>query len=214
MPERLRQRARDIRRMLGRSPMQKVIHGIEENGYDLASMDALEVYGEDGAFHTKDYASKVRSLEIWEVDESHESTLKRNFPDAVVRIVNSYARIKLALAGDFDLVVVDNPMAKHGDHFEHFDLFPDIFRVIRPGGVLVLNVILGVTVRQQRRFPYLLDADHVAARSAFYGGTKPFLFERQFQFHYTELAKQQDREVLWSFSVQRHFVHYLVLGLD
>jgi hypothetical protein len=111
--DRLRQSARDVRRMLGMSPMQEVLRGLEERGCALSSMDALEVYGASGGLHTRDYAHRVKSLEVWEIDPKHEASLRRNLPNATVHIVDSYDRVKSA-DRRFDLVVVDNPMARHG----------------------------------------------------------------------------------------------------
>ena len=209
----LRQSARDARRVLRLSPLQKVLRLLRQRGYALDSMDALEVYGEAGAFHLKDYARRVNSLEIWEVDPRHEASLHRNFPRATIRIVDSYERVKTA-PDRFDLVVVDNPMSRHGSHFEHFDLFPHVFRLVREGGVLIVDVIPRATPKALKRFPYLLDEDHLAARRSFYGTDRPdHLLEADLVTHYSELARAVGRQVAWSFLVQRHFVHYLVLGL-
>jgi hypothetical protein len=53
------------RRELGVSPMRRLLRQIAAHDVKLSHRDALEVFGHTGEFHTLDYASRVRSLEIW-----------------------------------------------------------------------------------------------------------------------------------------------------
>lgn len=151
-PRGLLGRIRDALKFGGRlhqKPMHKVLKQMKRRGIDLSTLHALEVFGYTGELHTIYYAPYVSSLEIWEIDPRYEERLKRNLPRAKVRIVDSYEEIKLT-PDRYDLVVVDNPMQNHGNHSEHFDLFPHIYRVCLSPTIVVLNTI-----------PKIDDADQV-----------------------------------------------------
>ena len=90
LSRRLRTSARALRRTLGLSPMQAVIREISRRGVNVRQARALECFAFDGHMHTIDYARKVRTLEVWEINRVHEPGLRQTFPQATVRIVDSY----------------------------------------------------------------------------------------------------------------------------
>ena len=49
---------RNIRRGLGMSPTQMVFNEMKKRGVNVKSLNALEVFGGSGDYHTKDYAKK------------------------------------------------------------------------------------------------------------------------------------------------------------
>jgi hypothetical protein len=193
--------------------MQRVFRGLEQRGIVPNTVSALEVFGMTGKYHTLDYAERVKSLEVWEIDPELEDALHRNLPGANVLIVDSYAYAQIC-KDRFGMIVVDNPLSMHGSHCEHFDLFPHIFRLAEPGGLLVVNVIPRSTQRASKRFPYLFDETQLAARSAFYTTDTPEdIAEAEIVLTYHRLARDVGREIEWSFWIRRHFMYYLVLGL-
>src|SRR6185312_590191 len=133
-----------------KSPIENVMSQIGLRGCSLTAMDALEVFGRDGRWHTKQYAHLVKSLEVWELQEKYLPQLQENLPGARFRIVDSYKEIQKTKK-KFGLVVVDNSMGIFVDdpydgepptrYCEHFDLFPDIFRVLTDRAVVIVNVI-------------------------------------------------------------------------
>jgi len=152
--------------------MQGVLREVERRGVDLSSSEVLEVFGGVGTNHLSDYASTVQSLEIWERQEEFCRELRRKFPFATVKSVDSYRE-----AGEtdhrFDLIVVDNPQSMHGEHCEHFSLFPQIFRCANPKVVLILNVFPSIDDFTRRRWPEMFNPEQLDRRADFYGVSTP-----------------------------------------
>lgn len=212
----LRDLLRSARRRLGLSPMQRILRELTRRNIDLKNLQAIELFGGMGKFHTLDYAHRVGSMEIWEIDPRLEAPLRHNLPSAKIRITDTYAELKNA-SKRYDLIVCDNPMSLYGSndqHCEHFGLFPDIFSILADRAILILNVIPSIDARARRRFPYLFNEHQLAARAQFYGTGHPgnipleSLIDR-----YTHLAAQHGYTVNWHFTRQRHFVWYLVIEL-
>ena len=204
---------RPVRRSLGLSPMQKVLRKLRARGINLRSLRALEVFGGSGEFHTVDYADKVSSLEVWEIDPQLEKSLRRNLPKATIRIVDSHAELKRTQAR-FDFVIVDNPMSIYDGHCEHFDLFPDLFRVARDETILLLDVIPHVPRVALKRYPYLFSEEQRQRRREFYNTSAvDNLSPDMILSAYRTRAELADFEVEWSFMVRRHFVFYLALKI-
>jgi spermidine synthase len=63
--------------------------------------------------------------------------LQKKFPRANVTIGDSYITVR-QIAKRYDLVVLDAG-EKMGDRYEHFEMFPYIFRALKPRAVLILN---------------------------------------------------------------------------
>jgi hypothetical protein len=194
--------------------MRRLLRGLRARGVQLEQLDALELFAYTGELHTADYASRVRTLEAWELDAGHEAALRRNLPGATVRIVDSYEEVARTNK-HFGFVVVDNPMSVFGEgHCEHFDLFPELFRILDSPAVLVLNVIPELRGRARRRWPHVFDREHLEARSRFYRTDSPArLTLAELDEHYRELCRANGFAVEWSFFVRRHAVYYLTLGL-
>ena len=208
-----RNAVRSARRSLGLSPMQKVLRRLQAREIDLGSLHALELFGGSGAFHTVDYLDKVASLEVWEIDPNLEDSLRSNLPKATIRIVNCYDEI-MRTRHRFNLVIVDNPMSTYDGRCEHFDLFPDLFRVARDQAVLLLDVIPRVPPAAQKKYPYLFNEEQRQRRSKFYNlATADNLSWDEIISAYRERADRAGFEVEWSFMVRRHFVYYLALKI-
>lgn len=148
------------------TPMHKVLRHLRGHGLDPSVMSAVEVFGCDGEHHTRELISGVKHLDIWEYAPNYEAILRSRFPDAEVKIVDSYEEIK-ATSKKYDLVVVDNADSSPG-HYEHFDLFPDVFRVLNESAVLVVNAMpmspsmLPEHLKSRQDFYRVSDARHVS----------------------------------------------------
>ena len=164
------------------TPMQWVMRQLEKRNLDLRSMDALEVFGRDGHWHTQYYAPLIRSLEVWEIQDKYREVLHKNFPAAKVKITDSFQEIKQTLS-KYDLVVVDNSMGifvddpYHGStpttYCEHFDLFPAIFRVLKDEAVIIVNVIPATNEAAMGKYPLLFDSVQLSRRAKFYQTDHP-----------------------------------------
>ena len=175
-------------------------------------MDAVELFSRCGDWHTIAYASQVSSLEAWEHDPIFEKCLKMNLPMAKIKITDSYKEIKKTRK-KFDLIVVDNPWSMHDDHCEHFDLFPDIFRVAKNSAILVLNIIPEFSSKIIKEIPSFKD-QQFRHRISFYKTDKPekISFNRIVRT-YKNLITTNGFSLEWSFFQKRSFVYYLVLKI-
>jgi len=194
--------------------MQQVLRELRKRKVSVKDLDALEVFGGSGDFHTKDYAFQVSTLEVWEIDPKYERSLKQNLPMAKVKITDSYKEIKNTLR-KYNLIVVDNPMSTYEDHCEHFDLFPDIFRVASDSTILILNVISEINGAAKKQYPYLFNEEQLARRKFFYKTNRPekVSFDEMVEA-YRNLAKTNGFSLEWYLFQKRYtFVYYLVLKI-
>ena len=150
------------------------IDDLKKHGVDPSKLDALATYGGRGNLHTKKYVRYVRSLDVWEINPEHKSSLHKNLPAANIKITDSYEEIK-STSKTYDLVVIDNPMSTRGfpgqvGKCEHFDLFPDVFRVGRDNLILVMNVI---PRKIRARWRYIFNHQHLDRRAEFYNTLTP-----------------------------------------
>jgi hypothetical protein len=200
--------ARSMRRAIGRTPMQGVIRELNMRGFPLATRNCLEVFGGTGERHTIDYGGRTGSLEIWEIQPGNVRALRQRFPTATVEMVDSYEQVRTT-ERHFDCVVVDNPpFGVFGDHCEHFDLLPDLFRVLNDEAVLILNVIPDLT---------LLDTkvtrleEHRRRRAAFYGAPGDHISLTHMAEVYVAIARASGFDVEWWSARRRGVVWYLTL---
>jgi hypothetical protein len=218
LPEPAARVLRAMRRNLGASPMRRLCRQLRERGVDLGRLRALEVFGDDGTRHTLDYAPMVASLDIWEIQSDREATLRKNFPGAGIKIIDSFEEVKRT-PNRYDLVIVDNWVGSLFDgHCEHFELFPDIYRVITDDGILVINVVPRLDEEVRRRFPTMFKpsmvAEHLERRRDFYGTDHPeAVSPEQMLTVYRKLAAENGFDIEWSVLQPRIYHTYLALKL-
>ena len=118
-----------------------------EKRVDISKLDALEVFGRTGDWHTTVYANKIKSLQVWEIDKKWKNALKKNLPNAKIKILDSIKTIVENLEpSKFDLIVIDNPMntwgTKNEPYFycEHFDFIKHIGNIIDKEAILIFNI--------------------------------------------------------------------------
>jgi hypothetical protein len=210
---RLRSVARDVRRTLGMSPMQSVMRELTRRGVRVADLRALECFAFDGHMHTMDYAPLVRALEVWEINPVHEGVLRRTFPAAVVHITDTYRQVP-ECTDRFSLIVVDNSPV-HGGHTEHFDLFPQIFRLAADECTLVLDIIPELNASVRHAYPEMFWESTLHARKTFYGVEDPErVIDGRMEEVYAAMAARAGFSVSWSFRKKRNnIITYLVLAL-
>jgi hypothetical protein len=139
--------------------------------------------------------------------------LRRNLPRAKICTADAYSAAKSA-SKRYGLIVVDNPVATHGGHIEHFDLFPHIFGLAEPGAVIILNVIPSITPAAIARFPDLADPARETARQTFYHADTPRNISLEHMVRaYRMLAEAEGLRIVWWECTRRHVVHYLALHL-
>lgn len=133
------------------SGMEELIKKLEQNGIKFEKLNALEMFGRDGNWHTTSYADKVKLLEVWEIDEKWKNKLKKNLPNAKIKILDS---IRTIYDHDnlerFSFVVIDNPQMLYGPlqdnlepaYCEHFEVLKKIDKILISEGIVVFNVNL------------------------------------------------------------------------
>ncbi|HSL47027.1 MAG TPA: hypothetical protein VK897_26555 [Anaerolineales bacterium] len=142
--------------------MHRTLRHLQQFELNPKTFSALEVFGGAGQNHTPDIADVVDTLEIWERRPEMEPILRKRFPDSTIKITDSYEEMSRT-PRRYDLVVVDN-FKKALHHYEHFDLFPAVFRVLNNPAVIILNVIPKVKDR---------DPERLRQRQAFYNCSSP-----------------------------------------
>ncbi len=208
----LKEYRRILLRKLKLRPIDKVFKRLQEKGYKTFET-GLEVFGYNGEYHTMNYQEFVKSLHVWELDANCEEPLKRNLPKANVKITDSYKEIK-ATDLKCDLVVVDNHQGTFGDGYcEHFEMLPQVFRVMKDEVVLLVNVLPNMNELKKR---YGNDiSTHIARRNAWYGKENTDVLSNEFLLDFYEcFCKTNNFKVEFSFIQTRNkVVSYLVLGL-
>ena len=203
-----------VRRNLRLEPIQKVLRKLKRKKIVLKELDALEIFGYTGEYHTRFYAPFVHSLEVWEIDPKCEESLKKNLPQARIKITDSFREIKNT-GKKFDLIVVDNPMSMFGDNCEHFNLFPDIFNITKNQAILILNVIPKITAGDKKNWPDLFNEKQLEHRRKFYKVENPDNIElKDMISSYKGLCTENGLEIAWFFFQRRTSVFYLVCRIS
>ena len=205
-----------LRRTLQLSPTQQIFRELERRGVKLGELTALEAFGGNGDMHTKDYASRVASLEVWEEDPDKEHRLRRNLPMAEVKITDAFKEIA-TVAKQYNLIVLDSPVQVYGNYCEHFEIFPKVLRVATDSSIVIVNVIPGFAAADGAQRPRLFTEAHLARRRAFYRTAHP---ERvsygQMIAAYQSYIDENGFDLEWHFFRQRTSatgLHYLVLKI-
>ena len=168
---------------------------------------------------TQQYAGRVASLDIWENDPRLRPALLNRFPNAEVRITDSYEEVRRT-SKRYDFVMIDNSIWAE----EHFPLFPAVFNVVSEKATMAIRVIPRADRLTRRRYPSLFDEQHLARRRAFYRTDSPAQISLDdLGGHYCKLADDSGLVVDWRFWVncreihgvvpRRTSMHFLVLGL-
>ena len=73
----------------------ELIKKLESKEINFEKLDAIELFGRDGSWQTIEFAKKVKSIEVWEIESKWENELKKNLPDATIKIRDSVSTLKL-----------------------------------------------------------------------------------------------------------------------
>jgi hypothetical protein len=202
--------------------IKKVLHEIGVRA-KVRDMTALEIFAGNGKSHVKDYADMVDRLDAWENNPKLVEEFKQNIPVANIKLCDSYIAAKSMLhQGHYDLIVVDNNLMQL-DHIEHFDLFPDVFYLLKPRGYLILTVVLDPKEYYREREDKGIDiAPLLAARNKFYDISAWFQtginmvehFKKCFLQAYFERAKDCKREITWHYWQKRNSSHVYYLAIE
>jgi hypothetical protein len=169
----VKRRIIDVAQKAGRlqTPMAQLLGTLDTYELLPPTINALELFGMHGLWHTRDYVGRCSSLEFYELDPTYAAYAARTLPNADVVVADSIETVKTGrLRRDkYDFVVSDNPFrAPYGRGYaEHFDLFPELLAHI-DDGVLIL-----VFVPSRTEF----SDEHARLREKFYGKADPSIDE-------------------------------------
>lgn len=209
-----------LRDIIKITPIQRVFKKLREHGLNTKEFEVLEFFGGSGEYHTKDYLSKISTIDVWEINQKEEKNLRKNLPNANIKITDSFYELKNSKK-KYDLIVVDNPMSLYSKYCEHFDIFPDIFNLAKDSCVLIVNIIPEVNEKRQKQYPYLFNETQLAARKSFYHTHHP----EKISFHemvesYKKIISENGFLLEWSYVQKRNYireksmVYYMVLKIQ
>ena len=169
----VKRRIIDLAQWAGRlqTPMTQLMGTLETYEALPPAIDALELFGMHGLWHTRDYVERCSSLEFYEVDPTYAAFAARTLPSTDVIVADSIEAVhaRRLRKETYDLVVSDNPSRSPfgKGYVEHFDLFPELLHYI-DDGVLVLSILPPGTE---------VAAEHASRRRDFYGTADPSVDE-------------------------------------
>ena len=161
-----------------RHEVEKLVQKIL-NKSSLSNLQALDIFARNGEsttkYYSKFYTKHCSSLELWEIEGKHRSALEQRFPQAEVKIIDSFKQLRIT-DKKYSFITVDNPVEDYGEnleHSEHFDLFPDVFRVCADSTILIMDIIPYANGTVRRYYPKLFTEQHLARRASFYRTQHP-----------------------------------------
>lgn len=188
------------------SKMREMVNILKKHGVDFKCMNALEMFARAGDWHTSAYANEVKFLEVWEVNKEWVTDLKRNLPNATVKILDSVQTIQTSNdLPKFDLIVIDNPMNLYGPvidgmskYCEHFDVIEKIPKIVDDEAILIFNI-------NKKPVNYELWPLWKKRREQFYGthNTDNLSIDFLFTF-YKKLFLKLGFDTLFHIAVNRH----------
>jgi hypothetical protein len=153
-----------------KTPMDVLIGQLSVHGYLPGRLDALELFGMHGLWHTRDYFPFCGALEFYEIDPLYAAYARKTLAGSRVHVKDSILTVREGRLDQrkYNFIVIDNPATPFGNgYIEHFDLFPHVLNYIDEG-VLTLNFL---------HDPPVLSEEHSKRRQEFYGIALPGLKE-------------------------------------
>ena len=194
--------------------MNKVLQKLEEQEVKLDKLNAIEIFGREGDWHTIPYSNKVNSLEVWEINEKYKKCLQKNLPNAIIKIQDSIKSIlEYKLKKKFDLIVIDNPQnifGKNNSYCEHFDCIENIStdNISTDNPIIIFNI---------NRNPFNLDENPLwkKRREKFYKLKDASCLQIEFLLKfYKEMFEIKKWNVVFNFIINREeHLDYLVFKL-
>jgi len=168
-------------------------------GIDLSKFSALEFFAREGDWQTTAYANKVKSLEAWEIDPKYEEALRKNLPEAIIRIGDSF-KMAESCVPRFNFIVFDNPMGIYDDHCEHFEALELLPKLLKVPGIVIFNI---------NKHPYGENPEWEQRRLKYYNLNEPDIC------FYSSIFRGLDYTTEFAFEASRNndYLYYLVFGL-
>lgn len=169
---------------------------------NLSGNKALEVFARDGSWQMN-YAPNYKTVECWEIDPKYRKDLKKNVPNADIKICDSIKQVDKCRSR-YDLIVVDNPQNTYGKYCEHFELLPKIMKLLNKGGFLIFNINI-------HPFDYNKYPEWMKRREKFYGCKADKFTPDELELFYWDLFFQAGFSPSAGIAVKRTpYLYYLI----
>ena len=198
---------------------EEVVNFLDDN-IDLSQCNFFEPFAQTGAKHTKQFYQKVKNVEAWEIDKNLEKELRKNLPDATIKICDSIEVVSsdnFILDEKFDILAIDAPLNCYGEqeqYCEHFDFFSHIPKLVKDHGVVIFNVITSP-------FNYKDSPRWKERREAYYDSTETGNMSVDFMVDfYKNKIKELGYNTNFEFTTCREiykgneYFHYVVFGIQ
>ena len=128
------------------SGMKNVVQYLLSKNIKLGELNGIEIFG--GTGETDIFlAEKLKTFEIWEIDRSCFTELKKKFSKSKINICNSVEKLEKEYDDSkFDIIIMDNPMNVYGPnnestkYCEHFDILKNIYKLINKEAIVIFLV--------------------------------------------------------------------------
>lgn len=201
-----------VLRVLGirKVAMQRVVKELYKRDVDLNSLNAIELFGRDGGWSTDFISKELKSIDLVEISFEYESSLREKYPNSEIYIMDTYEFITTA-PKKYDLILSDNPASRHGNYYQHFSLFPEVFNLFNRETILILNII-----PDYNNIHYNLNPEEeYSALKGFYNTDSIIISYEEMIKTYKNIAKKSGFSIVNHFAVSRGTgVEYLCLFFE
>ena len=196
---------------------EKVKKFLEEKNIEIEKLNCIEVFGGTG-LNDSIFEKHAKSFEVWEIDRNLEVELKKNLPNANVKICDTIKTLKDRKEFQkFDLILIDNPIGVFGEsleYCEHFDLINNIHKFIEDSAIIIFLVN-----KKPFFFKKFIQKNRLwkKRRKEFYGDLDVENISIKFLLSfYTELFNNMGFDIDFSKNISRHSPHldYLVYKIS
>ena len=168
-------------------------------GINLLEFSALEFFAGKGNWQTMAYAEKVGHLEAWEIKPEYEIDLRKNLPEAIIKIGDSF-KIAESCVPRFNFIVFDNPMGIYDGHCEHFEALELLPKLLKIPGIVIFNI---------NKHPYGENPEWEQRRLEYYNLNEPDIC------FYSSIFRGLGYTTEFAFEASRNndYLYYLIFGL-
>ncbi len=199
MPKSLALFCRWLQHTLQLTPSDIMVRRLRRQGVDLSSMHGLEMFCGDGNEGTARLIPYFRDFEVWDIDPEVCARL----PHVVVRAVDSFQQLR-ETNQTYDFVSADVYPWLVAGHYDNFELFPDVFRILAPTGYLQVNLITDWNLPKYAGAEAFSDECR-RRRAEFFRCDDPTrLTSEQIVGRYRELAEESGHRLEWYLTQDRY----------
>jgi hypothetical protein len=193
-------------------PIYGIINTINRH-FPLKNYHTLEGFAFKGDLQARADKQYPAYHEALEINENCSPALQKNLPGATIRITSFFEEIT-RYRYKFNFIIADMHQGLFGSYRENFGIFPLLFNVNSDWCIVNLNVIPFVGVKWKKKYPDLINKEHLASTKAFYQTKKPENIDfRTMIVPYLKFVVQFKYKIVWPTILQKTLTHHLALHL-